>query len=65
MDIKFVHISTDHIFNKKYGKINENEKFSSKNFYAETKIEAEKIIQNSKSKLFDCKIKFFWKRHLL
>ena len=29
-DIKFIHISTDHIFNKKYGKINENEKLFQK-----------------------------------
>ncbi len=61
MDIKFVHISTDHIFNKKYGKINENEKFSSKNFYAETKIEAEKIIQNSKVNYLIVRSNFFGK----
>ena len=62
MDIKFVHISTDHIFNKKYGKINENEKFFSKNFYAKTKIEAEKIIQNSKVNYLIVRSNFFFEK---
>ena len=60
-DIKLVHISTDHIFNKGYGKIYESEKFFSKNFYAETKIEAEKIIQNSKAKYLIIRSNFFGK----
>ena len=60
-DIKLVHISTDHIFNKGYGKIHESEKFFSKNFYAETKIEAEKIIQNSKANYLIIRSNFFGK----
>ena len=48
MDIKFVHISTDHIFNKKYGKINENEKFSSKIFMQKQKLKLRKSFKIQK-----------------
>ena len=44
---QLVHLSTDFIFDGTHGPIDENEKPNPLSFYAETKLEAEKIVQNS------------------
>ena len=45
---QLVHLSTDFIFDGTHGPLDENEKPNPLSFYAETKLEAEKIIQSSK-----------------
>ncbi|MGE0568694.1 MAG: NAD(P)-dependent oxidoreductase [Bacteroidia bacterium] len=46
----FIHLSTDFIFDGTHGPIDENEKPNPLSYYAETKLEAEKIVQNSNLK---------------
>ena len=58
-DIKFVYISTDHIFDKKKGKIKENEKLFSNNFYSKTKIFAENKIKKSRVNSLTIRSNFF------
>jgi dTDP-4-dehydrorhamnose reductase len=43
----FIHLSTDFIFDGKHGPIDENEKPNPLSYYAETKLEAEHIVQSS------------------
>jgi dTDP-4-dehydrorhamnose reductase len=43
----FIHLSTDFIFDGTHGPLDENEKPNPLSYYAETKLEAEKIVQNS------------------
>src|ERR1700758_5560292 len=45
---QLVHLSTDFIFDGTHGPLDENEKPNPLSFYAETKLNAEKIIQSSK-----------------
>jgi dTDP-4-dehydrorhamnose reductase len=45
---QLVHLSTDFIFDGTHGPLDENEKPNPLSFYAETKLDAEKIIQSSK-----------------
>ena len=45
---QLVHLSTDFIFDGTHGPLDENEKPNPLSFYAETKLDAEKIVQNSK-----------------
>ena len=45
---QLVHLSTDFIFDGTHGPVDENEKPNPLSFYAETKLEAEKIVQSSK-----------------
>ena len=44
---QLVHLSTDFIFDGTHGPLDENEKPNPLSFYAETKLDAEKIVQNS------------------
>lgn len=44
----FIHLSTDFIFDGTHGPLDENEKPNPLSFYAETKLDAEKIVINSK-----------------
>lgn len=46
-NIHLIHVSTDFIFDGKHGPLDENEKPSPVNFYGESKLAAEKIIQAS------------------
>ncbi len=43
----FIHLSTDFIFDGTHGPLDENEKPNPLSYYAETKLEAEKIVQSS------------------
>jgi len=43
----FIHLSTDFIFDGTHGPLDENEKPNPLSYYAETKLEAEHIVQNS------------------
>ncbi len=45
---QLVHLSTDFIFDGTHGPLDENEKPNPLSFYAETKLDAEKIVQSSK-----------------
>ena len=45
---QLVHLSTDFIFDGTHGPVDENEKPNPLSFYAETKLDAEKIVQASK-----------------
>jgi dTDP-4-dehydrorhamnose reductase len=45
--IKFIHLSTDYIFNGKNGPYSEDDPPDPVNFYGETKLESEKIIKDS------------------
>ena len=45
---QLVHLSTDFIFDGTHGPLDENEKPNPLSFYAETKLDAEKIMQSSK-----------------
>jgi dTDP-4-dehydrorhamnose reductase len=47
-DPHFIHLSTDFIFDGTHGPLDENEKPNPLSYYAETKLEAEKIVQASK-----------------
>jgi len=47
INAKLIHISTDYIFSNK-GNYNENDEYSPVNYYGYTKVEAEKLIRNSK-----------------
>ena len=44
----FIHLSTDFIFDGTHGPLDENEKPNPLSYYAETKLEAEKIVMSSK-----------------
>jgi dTDP-4-dehydrorhamnose reductase len=46
----FIHLSTDFIFDGTHGPLTEEEKPNPLSYYAETKLEAEKIVQKSKLK---------------
>jgi len=46
----FIHLSTDFIFDGSHGPIDENEKPNPLSYYAQTKLDAEKIVQSSKLK---------------
>lgn len=61
LDVKFIHMSTDHIFRKKDEKINENKKFLFKNFYSKTKFLAESYVLKSKSNTLIIRANFFGK----
>jgi dTDP-4-dehydrorhamnose reductase len=43
----FIHLSTDFIFDGTHGPLDENEKPNPLSYYAETKLQAEKIVQSS------------------
>src|SRR4051812_26794133 len=43
----FIHLSTDFIFDGTHGPLDENEKPNPLSYYAETKLEAERIVQKS------------------
>jgi dTDP-4-dehydrorhamnose reductase len=47
-DPHFIHLSTDFIFDGTHGPLDENERPNPLSYYAETKLEAEKIVQASK-----------------
>jgi dTDP-4-dehydrorhamnose reductase len=47
-DPHFIHLSTDFIFDGTYGPLDENEKPNPLSYYAESKLEAERIVQASK-----------------
>lgn len=61
LDVKLVHISTDHIFNKSKGKIKETSKTTYKNQYAKTKIYAENKIKKSLTNNLIIRTNFFGK----
>lgn len=60
-DIKLIHVSTDQIFNKKYGKIKETEKLIYKNYYSKTKVFAENQIKKFNSNSLVIRSNFFGK----